>query len=270
MKKWILLIIAILICGGTIGSFYFLNDNCAPVITMKSTPKIGCSIEVDDLLDYAEANDEKLKSFFIEEHNITTIVENKFATFVAIDESNNVTKLRSNVELDSDLTSYHIEILKPLTAQLKTKIETSEYIEVRNKCGWTVNKDISIEGVNYSTAGTYDVKVYSKKNDDIEPVYTKLVVADYKSPKITLKETEGVDSPYEQFSKAYFLNLIDKIEDDNDDSYELYKLININWEDVLEPDEDGYVSKTGTYTITYKVIDSEGNVGSTSYKLTLE
>ena len=60
-----------------------------------------------------------------------------------------------------------------------------------------------------------------------------------------------------------------KVEDNKDDPIDLIKRVTSNWRSVLDADEDGYVSKTGTFTITFKVVDSDGHTGATPYKLTL-
>ena len=271
MKKYILYTLLFLLCVGAVTATYFLKDHSSPIITVKGTPTLGCAVSFDDLMNYASADDDKeVKSFFIEEKNLSNIADYKYLTYVAIDESNNVTKQRVSVNVDSDLTTYHIEVLKPLQAQIKEKFKTNEYLALKNNCGWEINDQFVIEGVDYTQADTYDAKVLAKKHSYVDPVYTTVEVADFKAPRIFLNEETYKDWTNMYYSDEYFLEFIDHVEDDNDNPEELKSKITSNWKEVLMASSSGYVDRTGTFTITYRVTDSDGNTGKTTLRFILD
>lgn len=270
MKKTLLSVLVILLCVGTFVSTRFLLDNKDPVIRVKGTPVLACQVTYDDLLNYGQAEDENLKSFFIEENSLSDIADNRYLTYVAIDSSNNVTKQRVTVDVDSDLTTYHIEALKPLKAQIKEPFKTSEYLALKNECGWNIDESFLIEGVDYSLTGTYEVKVKAKKHSNVEPLYTTMDVDDFYAPKIILDRDFANSYANLVFDDQYFLDFVDHVEDDQDDPEELENKIVVNWREILLPYENGYVTKAGTYTITYRVTDSGGNTGKTTLRLTLQ
>ncbi|MDO4941109.1 MAG: hypothetical protein Q4E33_05410 [Erysipelotrichaceae bacterium] len=271
MKKLIILFICFIVCAGAVASIYFYTDNKSPVITINSNPKVGCDIKPDDLLEYASASDEHLKFFFVEEHDIKEIVKNKYVTYVAVDEDNHVTTDSVSVELDPKLETYHLELInKDIKTQVGKAIDPNEYVSLKNECGWNINETLSVEGVDYSSIGIYDVKVSAKKYENVEPIYVSIIVGDYESPKIVLKQEEGYDYSGKTFTDEYFNEMVETVEDDKDSSEELIKRVSSNWRSVLKADEDGYVDKVGTFTITYKVVDSDGNSGTIGYKFILE
>ena len=270
MKKIVLTVSVFLLSLGTFISTRVLLDNKKPVITVKGTPVLACKITYNDLLSYGEAQDEHLKSFFIEESSLSDIADNRYLTYVAIDESNNVAKQRVTVDVDADLTTYHIEALKPLKAQIKETFKTSGYLVLKNECGWDINDSFVIEGVDYSLVGTYEVKVKAKKHSNAEPLYTTIDVDDFYAPKIYLDREFMNSYAMLVFDDQYFLRFIDHVEDDKDDGEELKNKVTTNWREIMLPYENGYVTKAGTYTITYRVTDSDGNTGKTTLRLTLQ
>lgn len=271
MKKYIIHILIFLLCAGAVAATYFLKDHNSPEITVKGTPSLGCTVSFDDLMNYAEAIDDKtVKSFFIEENSLSDISDYKYLTYVAIDEANHVTKKRVSVNVDPDLSTYHIEVLKPLQAQIKEKFKADKYLVLKNNCGWEIKDQFVIEGVDYSLADTYDAKILAKKHTDVEPVYTTVEVADFKAPRIFLNEESYKDWTNMYYSDDYFLEFIDHVEDDNDDPDELKRKITSNWKEALMASSTGYVNRTGTFTITYRVTDSDGNTGKTTLRFILD
>ncbi len=263
MKKRILPIVIILLCMAVVLFTRFNSDNSAPTIHVDSTPVLACEISYDDLLTHASAEDKHLKSFFIEESTLNEIADKGYLTYVAIDDSNNVAKMRTNVEVDEAVTNYHIESIKPLQTQVKEAYKTTDYLVLKNDCGWEIEDSFIVEAVTdpYSLQGAYEVQVTAKNHSNVQPLFTIREVDDFKSPKIILLSNAYRDYTIQTFSDDYFLNLIDHIEDDNDDPEELKEKVAVNWQEILKPDEEGHVDKTGTYTITYSVIDSEGHTG---------
>ena len=259
-----------IICAMAVGSTFLLLDRKSPVITSNGTPTLSCEVRTDDLMRYAEATDDKqLKTFFIEENDLSDIADNRYLTYVAIDEANNVSKLRVAVSVASDITNYHIEVLRPLKAQIRETFKTSGYLVLKNECGWEIDDSFLIEGVDYTLQGDYEAVIRSKKHASVQPLYTTVEVDDFKAPKIVLKYETLSDWTNMYYSDEYFLDLVDYVEDDNDDPNVLKPKVTCNWREAMNPSSSGYMSRTGTYTITYRVTDSDGNTGRTTLKLTL-
>ncbi len=270
MKKLMGFILVSLLCGVAVASTFFLLDHQNPKITVSSTPSLGCNVTFDDLMNYASVSDDKeIKSFFIEEKSLSDIADYNYLTYVAIDNSNNVTKQRVSVNVDPEVKTYHIEVLKPLRAQLRESLKASEYLALKNECGWNVDDIFLIEGVDYSLEETYDAVIKVKKHSDAEPIYTTVDVADFNAPRIVLTEETYKDWINMVYTDEYFMDFIDYIEDDKDDPNELYDKVILNWREIMMPFSNGYMENVGTYTITYKVTDSDGNTGRATLKLQL-
>ena len=106
MKKVLLIIICLLcVVGVVVTNFSF--DKKAPTINVKQKPEISCSLSYDDLTKYAEASDDNLKSFFVEERTLSDIANNGYVTYVAIDEAiNEKTKAVVAVDLGGIICDY--------------------------------------------------------------------------------------------------------------------------------------------------------------------
>ena len=270
MRKIIFATLVTLLCVGAVASTYFVIDRKAPSITVKGTPTLGCSVSFDDLMNYASVEDDKgVKSFFIEEKTLNDVADYNYLTYVAIDESNNVAKKQVSVKVDSEVKTYHIEVLKPLQAQIKKTLKTDEYLVLKNGCGWNVDDSFVIEGVDYTLAETYDARISVKKHDNVEPVFTTVEVDDFTAPRIILTEETYKDWINMVYTDKYVLEFIDYIEDDKDDPNELLSKVTTNWREIMMPFSSGYMENTGTYTITYRVTDSDGNTGRTTLRLML-
>lgn len=270
MKKLIAFIFVVILCAGSVFTTIYFSDNQKPTITVKNTPSLSCNITYDDLIKSAEAKDDNLKNFFIEEDDLSSIANSGSLTYVAIDESNNITKLNVPVDIDKSVLTYHIETIKPLKFQIKQTYNAEDYFVLKNKCGWQEDDDYIIEGVDFNYEGTYDAVVSSKNHHDIEALHIAAEVGDFLSPKIILNTTQANNYTERIFTDDYFMSFIDHIEDDEDDPNDLMNKIVINWKEVLPFLYDGYVDVAGTYQITYRVTDSQGNTGKTSLTLVLE
>ncbi len=271
MKKIFLALFVVLLCCGAVASTYFLIDNVNPKISVTSTPSLGCDVSFDDLMKFASVEDNgKVKSFFIEENSLSDIADHGYLTYVAIDEANNVAKQRVSVQVVPELKIYHIEILKPLQAQLRETLKYDEYLALQNECGWNVDDSFIIEGVDYSQAEIYDAKIMAKKHSDVEPVFTTVEVDDFNAPRIILKEETYRDWANTIYTDEYFLTFIDHIEDDKDDPEELYEKVTTNWKEMMMPFSSGLMTRGGTFSITYRVTDSDGNTGKTTLRLLIE
>jgi len=271
MKKYYLALSVLILCIGAVASTRFLIDNTDPTITVNSTPTIGCKVSFNDLMSNATASDNKeIKSFFVEENALSEIADKKYLTYVAVDTSNNVSKKRVTVNVDSDVTTYHIDVLQPLKAQIKEVFKTKGYLALKNKCGWEVDDTFVIENVDFNLKDTYDAKIMAKKHSHVEPVYTTVDVDNFKAPIITLSHDTYKDFTEMIYNDEYFKEFIVSVEDDVDNGNELMDKVTTNWREVIMPYSSGYVERAGIFTITYKVTDSEGNTGTNTLRLWLE
>lgn len=272
MKKILMPVFVILLCIGGVASTYLLIDRKAPTISINETPTLGCSVSFDDLMNYAKAEDEKgIKSFFIEERSLNDIADYNHLTYVAIDKNNNVAKQRVSVNISPEVKNYHIEILKqPIQAQLGEPFKSSDYLALENECGWEIDDIFLVEGVDFSLAEEYDAKISVKKHKEVEPIYAVIEVDDFSAPRIILTENTYKDWANMVYTDDYFMEFIDRIEDDKDDPNELYEKVVCNWRESMMPRNSGLVERGGTYTITYRVTDSDGNTGRTTLKLLIE
>lgn len=261
----------VLLCIGGVASTYLLLDRKSPVITLKGTPTLGCNVSFDDLMDYASVEDDKnVKSFFIEENSLSDIADYNYLTYVAIDESNNVSKQRVSVNVDSEVKKYHIEVLKPIQAQIRESFKADEYLALKNECGWTINDTFVIENVDFTQKEEYDAKIMARKHSDVEPVYTTVEVDNFNAPRIILTEETYKDWANMIYTDEYFLEFIDHIEDDKDDPEELMGKVTTNWREVMIPFSNGLMTRGGTFVITYRATDSDGNTGTATFRLLLE
>ena len=258
------------LCFASIFLSYFLSDNIKPTIEIINKPTLACGVTYDELLDNATTEDENLKSFFIEEKDLLKIADTKKITYVAIDQSNNVSKKSIDIDVDDDITTYHIETLKPLNVQVKQKFISSDYFTLKNGCGWDIDDYFTVEGADFNKIGSYDIRVKVKKHPETDILQTTVEVDDYLSPKIVLINNQVINKSERYYTDEYFLEQIDHVEDDEDNTDDLLTNVTCNWKEVLLPTDSGYVDKIGTYTITYHVIDSKGNTGKATLRVILE
>lgn len=269
MKNIVLVIISGLVAISVFCVSKFAVDNDAPKIDLISKPVLACNITTQDLLNNAQASDPNLKSFFIEENDLITIAENGKLTYIAIDENNNVARLQVDVNVDSDVSTYHIETKAPLEHQVNTNLVASKYFKLVNACDWEVEDTFVVAGVNTKTIGEYDVTVASRKHSS-QSFDATFIVDDLKAPKIVLDREVLNNYTGRYWDSDYFLEFIDHIEDDKDSEEDLIKRVKVNWESVMNPTSSGRVDNPGTYTVTYSVTDADGNTGKTTLKVKLE
>ena len=270
MKKIFFIVLTVLICAGGVASTYFLLDHDDPKIEVSGTPVLACNVDLDDLMSFAKAQDDKgLKSFFIEEKDLNTIADNGYLTYVAIDQSNNVTKEKVSVNVANEVKTYHFELLQPLLFQVNVTPVVEDYVALKNNCGWNVKGRIEMDGINYQKIGTYEVEISSKKHSELAPLVQEAIVDDLRIPKIILNESyvEGYASRY--YDDDYFLAFVDSLSDDKEDETTLYERLVCDWKMVLEASESGYVRSSGNYTITYTVSDTEGFTGMAQLNIRL-
>ena len=74
MKKILPVIISLLLAVGVFAYSYIGIDRIGPTINVNGTPILACDVDMDDLLDYASASDDDLKTLFIEENDLLDIL----------------------------------------------------------------------------------------------------------------------------------------------------------------------------------------------------
>lgn len=264
MKKFIPVLISLVIAVGVFACSYFVVDRKQASIVVTGTPMLACDVDMDDLLEYASVEDDDLKSLIIEENDILDILKTSKLTYVAIDDNNNVSKLKVDVDIEEGLDIVHIEEIKPLEINVNNNINTNEYFALVNKCGWKNKAEFRISGVDNKTNGEYS-GVVSCNNVDCDDLNVLFKVVKDGAPTIHLVEPIHYAGENEIFSEYYFDNLVDEIIDDKDSL--IYA--NINWQDILIKNDEGYYDE-GTYFITYDVEDSDGNIGKSTLMLIID
>ncbi len=268
MKRFLLAIFVVLLCGGAFASTYLLLDHKSPRIEVSGEPTLACSVSFDDLMKFASAYDDKaLKSFFIEEKSLNTIADNGYVTYVAIDEANHVSKKQVTVKVEPGLKEYHIDLLQPLRFQVNEKPILDDYVKLRNDCDWDVDDYLIIDGIDFNKMGSYDVVIRSKKHSDVEHIETVAEVDDLSIPKIILNTDHVESMSREYFDDEYFMGFVDSVLDDVDT--DLINKVECDWRDALDASQSGYVNISGTHTITYTVTDSDKNTSTAQLSLRL-
>lgn len=269
MKKGLFCAFSILVFIGVIACSFLLGDRTAPEIRIISTPRLDENSGIDDLLDYAEAYDENLKSFTIEDTSILHILENKHITYVAIDKYNNVSKAKVNVEIDPKYTNCSIVSICEPTIQVNDKFDVSDYFILQNEYGVNIEDKLIVGKVDTSKVGEYTISIKSSSNL-CDPLETTITIINENAPRITLTK-DTIEYYVDTYWSDYdFTNIIDTLEDDVDSYDYLLENISIDWERALKAQSDGYVSIPGTYEVTYTVTDSDGNETKTTVNVILD
>lgn len=268
MKKGLFCALSILVFVGAIASYFFVGDKTAPEIKIKSTPVLDENSGYDDLINYAEANDENLKSFVIENNSLLEILENKYITYVAIDKNNNIAKATVDVEIDPKYESFNIVCIKEPIVQINTKFDVNDFFVLQNEYGINLKDKLIVSEVDTSKVGECVVSIKSSSNL-CDPLETKIRIINDSAPKITLN-SEVIDYYANSYWSDYdFINIIDVLEDDVDSKDYLLENISIDWKDVLNAQSDGYVTTIGTFDVTYTVTDSDSNITKAMVKVIL-
>ena len=260
IKKILILVLSILICLGAILTSKLLNDNEGPKIKINNDKTtISCKTTFDELLKNASASDnEGIKEFFIEEKNFVDIVNNRKLTYVAIDNSDNVTKEVLYIEIDKNVANKKIETIKPLEVEYRHDFIISDYFRVTNGCGWEFDANLEVSGMDLKKIGTYDIVVKALKDSSIPVLETKLEVIDFETPIITLKYKELILEYGENYD---FRRLIEKIEDNKDSEEDLFEALEFSNIDT---------SKPGKQELKISVKDSDGKTSSVTIMVTIK
>lgn len=269
MKKVLFFCVSLVVFVGVVASSVFIGDKTAPTIEIIRNPKLSKDCPYEDILNCVNVYDENLKTFFIENDDVSNVINTKCVTYVAIDESNNVTKVKVPVDIDDDYNTFHIVTKKDLIVQLGERFNLDDYFELRNECDVVVEDRLKMSKFNTNNLGTFDVKIESTQFES-EPINVTVTVVDENAPKISLDVEEIYLNNNTYLSDSDFLNHISILEDDKDSKEDLLENIEINWKDVLSADEDGYVYEAGSFEVTYDVVDSDNNKSNAKITVHLE
>ena len=259
-KKLGILLLVLVLCGGSIFFIRFTKDTKAPDISVRSNEMtIGCKTSYSDLMDYASVKDDDVEEFFIEEKDLVEIITNKKVTYVAIDKSSNVAKETVYINPDKDVANYYIDIIKEPVFEYKQDFLITDYFRVKNGCGLEFEGNLKIDGLDINKTGKYEITISDVKNSAIEPLILEVEVIDSGSPKIKLKYKEVILEYKEEFD---FKRVIDTFEDDKDSYDDLLKSLKI--------DNKVDNTKAGKYEVIFTVTDSEGKSGSITLPVTVK
>lgn len=259
-KKLVILLLVLILCGGSVFFIMLTKDKDAPVISVRSNEMaIGCKTSYSDLMDYASVNDDDVREFFIEEKDLVEIITNKKVTYVAIDESSNVSKETIYINPDKDVANYYIDIIKEPVFEYKQDFLITDYFRVKNGCGLEFEGNLKIDGLDINKTGKYEIIVSDIKNSAIEPLILEAEVIDSGSPKIKLKYEEVILEYKEEFD---FKRVIDTLKDDKDSYEDLLKGLKI--------DNKVDNTKAGKYEVIFTVTDSDGKTESMTLPVTVK
>ena len=255
-KKWIALMLVVCI-GLSAGVIYIRtqSDHKGPEITCsdKATTEYDPDMNDAQLLRGVKATDEKdgdvsdsLTVESVYEVNDSSVV----VTYVAKDSANNITKLKRNMSVSSGKRRKNI--IKD--AQLSTKSDTGfdSTSSAEDETGNTSKNSMDsveaqkggtdVDSAPETTAPEAQASAEQEKQAEAMPA---------QNPRLYLSEyymTTSVGSSVD------LLSFVKDIQDDKDNISELWRRIQIN----------GQVdtSTAGTYTCTYYVVDSDGNMSN--------
>ena len=159
-KKLGILLLVLVLCGGSIFFIRFTKDTKAPDISVRSNEMtIGCKTSYSDLMDYASVTDDDVEEFFIEEKDLVEIITNKKVTYVAIDKSSNVAKETVYINPDKDVANYYIDIIKEPVFEYKQDFLITDYFRVKNGCGLEFEGNLKIDGLDINKTGKYEISL---------------------------------------------------------------------------------------------------------------
>lgn len=177
---------------------------------------------------------------------------NVVVTYVAKDSANNITKLKRNMSVDPDKMKNSTNSQKAKKSEDNTDVEptpvpvedveTTESGESTGETSDVQDSDASLTPTPEPTDTASQIAAEQEKKADEMPA---------QSPKIYLSEyyvTTAVGSSVD------LLSYVKDIQDDKDETYELWRRIQITGE--------VNTAVAGTYTCTYYVMDTDGNMSN--------
>lgn len=272
-KKWIAVMLVICIGLGA-GVFYLRGgaDRQGPEITCTEQAATEYDPDMSDteLLEGIVATDNRdgdVSDSLAVESVYEVDDSNVVVTYVAKDSSNNITKFRRNMSADPDKMKKSNEEQKDKKSDRKSETDSNEGTE-------TEPTPVPVE--NIETAADAEPTADSQQSEtELTPAPTAEPTATDIASQTAAEQEKKADEMPAQSPKIYLneyyvttsvgstvdlLSNVKEIQDDKDNSNDLWHRIQIS----------GTVNTAaaGTYTCTYYVIDSDGNM-SNSAELTV-
>ena len=256
MRKWLVVLMTAVAVGATglLGWMYVSQDRKGPEITIDESKKGSYTEEMtaEELLDGVKATDDK-DGDVSDSLTVESVYEvddsNVVVTYVAKDDSNNIAKLKRNMSTDPEKMKENSENdddtsegTEPTPVPVED-VETGDSSPEESDSGETPADD----GLTPTPAGddiaSQTAAEQEKMADDMPAQCPKIYLNEY---YITTSVGSSVD----------LLSNVKEIKDDTDNVSELWRRIQIN----------GQVNTytPGTYTCSYYVVDSAGNMSNTA------
>lgn len=251
-KKWIAAMLVVCVGLGA-GVVYMReqSDRKGPEIICSDQAATAYDPDMTDaqLLEGVKATDDK-DGDVSDSLTVESVYEvddsNVVVTYVAKDSANNITKMKRNLSTDPDKMKDSTKQEKPAeeTAEAEPTPVPVEDVETGDTSLNTQSEDGELTPTPEASDPASQAAAEQEKLADAMPA---------QSPRIYLSEyyvTASVGS------SVNLLSYVKDIQDDKDNISELWRRIQIN----------GQVNTAvpGTYTCTYYVIDSEGNMSNTA------
>lgn len=246
-KKWIALLTVACIALGAFVVFQQINaDKQGPEINI--TPD-AISVYRNDMNDSellagitaTDDRDGDVSDTLRVESIYETDTSHVIITYTAKDDSNNITKIKCQFELDSDSS-------EPKEENTSSESDSKDNISEDTKLSDTVDETIS-ETDEPEVSPTPAAKDDAQEEKEKQEAETDSLPA--QSPRVYLTDYL-VKVPVG--TSVDLLSYVSEIKDDSDDVYELWRKIQIT----------GSVNSAvpGTYKCTYYVIDSQNNISN--------
>lgn len=242
------------LCLALMVGVYLLSDKQAPIIEVANDSALNVSCELSDaqiydkVTAYDKVDGDLTEAIFIEENSVDAIKTSKKITYVVIDSSNNVAKLTRKL-ISSDLENeWTIYSYLPSKIDLNEEIDLAEYIVIKDGCGDLVEGGLSLPELDTTVEGEVVLLITDTRGIS-EALEVTVMIVDLKSPKFELINDQIEVDLGEEIT---YTSLINSIEDDIDSKDQLLESLTVS----------GYIDTniSGTYTLTFTIKDSEGNM----------
>lgn len=251
-KKWIA--VMLVVCVGLGAGVVYMreqSDRKGPEIICSDQAVTAYDPDMTDaqLLEGVKATDDK-DGDVSDSLTVESVYEvddsNVVVTYVAKDSANNITKMKRNLSTDPDKMKDSTKQDKPAeeAAEAEPTPVPVENVETGDTSLDTQSEDEALTPTPEASDPASQAAAEQEKLADAMPA---------QSPRIYLSEyyvTASIGS------SVNLLSYVKDIQDDKDNISELWRRIQIN----------GQVNTAvaGTYTCTYYVVDSEGNMSNTA------
>ena len=254
MRKWLIVLMAVVAVGvtGIMGWLYVSEDRKGPEITIAESKKNSYTADMttNELLEGVTATDEKdgdvSDSLTVENVYPNERGDEVTVVYVAKDRSNNVTKVTYHMTSDGSLPAGTEEDAEGIDEQAAEASDTEE----QDQTEADVQNEENTDEADAQDAEAEDTELTEEEKAQ-EREEAKIDKLNPQDPRFYLT-TYYVE--IDKGTQLDQLSYVKSIEDDKDQSSDLYRKIQITGNvDVNTP---------GTYELTYYVVDSNGNASN--------